>query len=147
MSGVLVTASKAPVWKMPFTCAELGGILENMLREAGHLGPEQGPAMEVLLTGDREMEKLHLKSLGCAGPTNVLSFPALCGAGENLPPFLGSIALSVDTMARECFLYGQEPCAHTIRLMAHGLAHLMGLDHGDAMWNLCNKLEAAAKTL
>lgn len=47
--------------------------------------------------------------------------------------FLGEIALSVDTLAREVRLYGQEPREHLIRLLAHATLHLSGLDHGPEM--------------
>ena len=40
---------------------------------------------------------------------------------------------SLDTLRRECLLYGQEPAEHALRLLAHGMAHLCGLDHGEQM--------------
>jgi ssRNA-specific RNase YbeY (16S rRNA maturation enzyme) len=49
----------------------------------------------------------------------------------------------VDTLEREAFLYGQEATAYCIRLLAHGLAHLAGRDHGPAMRELEERLERA----
>ncbi len=49
------------------------------------------------------------------------------------PNFLGSMVLSVDTLAREAFLYGQDPAAHLARLLAHSLLHLAGVAHGEEM--------------
>jgi probable rRNA maturation factor len=43
------------------------------------------------------------------------------------------LALSLPTLAREAFLYGQDPAEHMLRLLSHGLLHLAGFDHGPAM--------------
>jgi probable rRNA maturation factor len=54
---------------------------------------------------------------------------------------LGCLALSADTLLRECFLYAQDAEEHCIRLLAHALAHLMGLEHGPEMDRLTGRLE------
>lgn len=101
--------------------------------------------VELVILDDRNMEGLHADCLGRAGPTNILAFPSAGhmppGAG---PECLGSLALSVDTLLRECFLYDQEPDGHCIRLLAHGLGHLLGHDHGPGMDALTRQLEQAA---
>ena len=58
----------------------------------------------------------------------------------------GTLLFSVDTLYRECLLYGQPPQEHAIRLLAHGMGHLMGLDHGPAMDAVCALMEEAAAT-
>lgn len=58
--------------------------------------------------------------------------------------FLGTLVLAPETLHRECLLYGQEPEEHTLRLLAHGLAHLLGHDHGPRMDAVCRQMEAAA---
>lgn len=55
------------------------------------------------------------------------------GADEGPPCHLGWLVLSLDTWRRECLLYGQEPVEHALRLLAHGLGHLAGYDHGPEM--------------
>jgi probable rRNA maturation factor len=126
---------------MPFGVRELEKLLTAMLRRA-----ERGETgCDLALLDDAAMRKLHKESLGCDGPTNILAFPAGGGVahtGEAL--CLGSLALSVDSLHRECFLYGQEKKEHCIRLLAHGLAHLLGHDHGPAMNALADELEKAA---
>ena len=69
--------------------------------------------------------ELNAAHLGCAGPTNILSFPA---APEESG--LGVLAFGLETWLREAALYGQKPELHAQRLLAHGLAHLLGHDHG-----------------
>ena len=54
---------------------------------------------------------------------------------------LGTLILSVDTLERECVLYGQKPHRHATHLLAHGLAHLLGYDHGEEMQQLTELLE------
>lgn len=163
-SAVIVQKNPAISWKLPFSASEFSVLLSAMLDEAGH----GDAAVELALVDDTAMERLNRESMGCAGPTNILSFPAsampigcetpsmtVCrpdiaiahGAsamGEEDWPFLGWMALSADTLSRECFLYGQEEEEHNIRLLAHGLCHLMGHEHGPAMDALTERLEAAA---
>mgnify|MGYP003620898838 CR=1 FL=1 len=94
-------------------------------------------AVELFLLDDAAVAKANARHLGCAGPTNVLSFPG----GTDAP---GVLLLSLDTLQRECLLYGQDPSEHAIRLLAHGMGHLCGLDHGPVMDALCEQFMDAA---
>jgi probable rRNA maturation factor len=89
-----------------------------------------GHAFDLRVVGDAEIAALNRDYLGLPGPTNVLSFPA---EDPRRPEYLGEMAISVDTVAREAFLYGQAPTTHLARLLAHGFLHLAGLDHGPVM--------------
>ena len=88
--------------------------------------------VELALMHDAEIAVLNAAHLGCAGPTNILSFPA---SPEEAG--LGVLALGVETWLREATLYGQETEEHARHLLAHGLAHLLGHDHGPAMDECC----------
>lgn len=57
--------------------------------------------------------------------------------------YLGWLAMSPDTVCREAMLYGQKLEAHTMRLLAHGFAHLLGYEHGKAMDAAANGAAAA----
>jgi probable rRNA maturation factor len=94
--------------------------------------------MELVLVPDGAMEELNRKHLHLPGPTNILSFPA----GKDFP---GSLVLAPETMRRECFLYGQNPQEHVLRLLAHGLAHLLGREHGPEMDRLTALMEKAGR--
>lgn len=70
------------------------------------------------------------------------SFPLAPSFQDDMPvadfyaagsPYLGTLLLSVEQCRRESFLYGQDIRAHALRLIAHGLLHLMGYDHGELM--------------
>lgn len=113
------------------------------------LGLEES-SVTVKLVDDKEITRLNEKFMGCTGPTNVLSFPANGSSHECSPEvavydeaadsddsgFLGELALSVDALSREAELYGQDPAGHLTRLLAHGILHLAGYDHGDEMYDL-----------
>ncbi len=137
-------------WQFPFRRGELRRIVAAM---GSAVGVERG-GVEIRLMTDAEMLRLQTEALGLPGPTNVLAFPESAspasgtpGVGEAEAPSLGSLAVSPETLRRECLLYGQEPEDHAVRLLAHGLAHLLGHDHGPAMEAVCRKMEEAASAL
>lgn len=146
-------------WMLPLAPGELRALFAAMQDAVGLAGW----IVELELTGDEDIARLNAAHLGCAGPTNILSFPARDGApvpsghsttpdsgGKGATPEppgrLGWLVLSLDTWRRECLLYGQEPVEHALRLLAHGLAHLAGHDHGPAMDTFTDAALTAALT-
>lgn len=126
----------ASAWILPFSLMDLRHVLLAMMRVADFL-----ETVELHLVDDAAIAELNGRHMGAFGPTNVLSFPGC----EGMP---GSLFLSLDTFARECILYGQRPEIHLLRLLAHGLGHLSGLDHGDEMDKVENScLEAGMAIL
>lgn len=112
--------------------------------------PAPGPPNWISsLVRDAGMADYNLRYMGCHGPTNVLSFPIdeqIAGPeDEDVPIQLGSLVFSVDTLHRETLLYGQDPEEHCLRLLAHGLGHLAGYDHGPEMDELCSEMLSAAE--
>lgn len=124
-------------WLCPLDRRELRRALLAMCAVAGRLGrPVAG--VDLYLITDAAMARANARYLGCMGPTNVLSFPGASGMA-------GTLLLSPDTLERECLLYGQEPMEHLLRLLAHGMGHLAGLDHGPEMDALCAACVEAAE--
>jgi probable rRNA maturation factor len=111
---------------LPLSRSELLPLLTSILECLG-LG---GRDLSLECVDDRRIAALNEDFLGCTGPTNILSFPASDDAGGTV---LGELALSVDTLSREIHLYGQDPREHLVRLLAHGILHLAGYDHGEIM--------------
>lgn len=111
---------------LPLSRQELLPLLKKVLAAVGAAGAD----VEVRLVDDAEMALLNANFLGLPGPTNVLAFPA---EDSDHSGYLGEIALSVDTLSRETDLYGQPAEEHLVRLLAHGLLHLAGYDHGPLM--------------
>jgi probable rRNA maturation factor len=99
-----------------------------------------GYAVEVAvrLTDDAEVRTLNAQYRHQDKPTNVLSFPmvqpdlldglANADDGEVL---LGDIVLAFETCAAEAGAKGIALTDHARHLIAHGMLHLLGLDHGD----------------
>lgn len=116
----------------PLSPHELRGVVARILEALGY----DEASLTVKLVDDVEIARLNSAFLGCFGPTNVLSFPAEEEGGANEDGYMGEIALSVDTLAREVDLYGQEPVEHLVRLLAHAVLHLAGFDHGEVMDSL-----------
>lgn len=103
--------------------------------DTGGCAPE-ALGVELIVAGDGDIAEVNARNLGCSGPTNILSFP---GDGE----MLGMLFLSADTLEREAVLYGQDVEAHARRLLAHGMGHIVGFDHGEEMDEFCAYLEEA----
>ncbi len=100
-------------------------------------------AFEILACDDEQSKNLNQLYLNMPSPTNILSFPELSEEREEFS-FIGSLALSVETMQREAFLYHQEDSSYAKQLLIHGFAHLLGFDHGSEMDYFCIKsLEAS----
>ncbi len=133
---VTVRPEPLQAWKSPLCPRELARVLECMLDAVDAPDPM---VVELSLVGDAAMAEANARFLGCSGPTNILSFPA---ASDRDQPAL--LQLSLDTLRRECLLYKQAPVEHQLRLLAHGTAHLLGHDHGEAMDALEDAAFAAA---
>lgn len=117
----------AMAWLSPLDRRGLLAAMAAMLAVAATEDvPCAPPSVELHLLDDAAVREANRRHMGCEGPTNVLSFPG----GSDSP---GALLLSLDTLRRECLLYGQDPREHILRLLAHGMAHLCGLDHGDTM--------------
>ncbi len=121
---------------LPWRRPEVAALCRDILAALDLSGGDY----DLRLVGDAEMARLNAAHLRLPGPTNVLSFPA---GDPDRPDYLGEMAVSLDTVAREAFLYGQEPREHLTRLLAHGFLHLAGLDHGPVMEALTEQAVAA----
>lgn len=124
-------------WGCPLDRREVRHALEAMCVAVAAAGRPVA-AVDLYLLDDAGMAVANARHLGCRGPTNVLSFPGAAGMA-------GTLLLSLDTLGRECLLYGQDPREHLLRLLAHGMGHLAGLDHGPEMDALCAACREAAE--
>jgi rRNA maturation RNase YbeY len=82
----------------------------------------------VLLTSDANIAKLNQTYLGRIGPTNVLSFSQQEG-GLKLNNLLGDVVVSLDTARAEAEKADLDCGEHVMRLICHGLLHLLGYQH------------------
>jgi probable rRNA maturation factor len=110
----------------------LSRFLARAQRTAGIPG-----AVNVLVTGSREMRALNCRFRRHDRPTDVLSFPAEAGrrpaAGPRQPGAdrreLGDIAISAGIAAASAARLGHRLADELKILMLHGLLHLAGYDH------------------
>ena len=129
---IIVRRNAGFAWQMPLCRRELTAVLAVM-RATGNLA---SMPLELTLTDDAFISETNAASLDCPGPTNILAFPPFAGLGPSSGtefPGTGLLLLSLDTLQREAFLYGQDTAEHALRLLAHGMAHLAGFDHGPVM--------------
>ena len=91
--------------------------------------------LSVLLTNDTEIHALNLQHREKDKPTDVLSFPLDEGGGADGTVsgtrVLGDVVISLDTAARQARGRKRELLPEVRFLLAHGLLHLLGYDHGD----------------
>ena len=106
--------------KIPLDTRRLKKEAQTLLEALG----ESKATLSILLTGDRQMAKLHEQWMGIRGPTDVLSFPM--GELSGGPVLLGDVVISVETAARR---RPKNVRAEVIRVLIHGILHLKGYDH------------------
>src|SRR6478735_1298142 len=91
--------------------------------------------LSVLLTNDAQIHALNLEHRQKDKPTDVLSFPLDEGGGADGfvsgTRVLGDVVISLDTAARQARGRKRELLPEVRLLLAHGLLHLLGYDHGD----------------
>lgn len=144
-------ASSAHLWcSLPLDRQELVGVTRAMRVLTGAVARRGGGGtadLEIIITDDAGSEEYNRDHLAVSGPTNILSFPLsdLAPTQAGGAEASGSLVVSAATLRRESLLYGQDPAEHAIRLLAHGLAHLAGLEHGPKMWALCERMEEAGQ--
>lgn len=114
--------------------AEGGAYAARVLRrQAGEFLAALGRSdaeLSVLVTGDAGIRRINRQFRGRDEATDVLSFPS--GGGPTPPgsaPFLGDLAISVDTARRRSREDGRSLSTELARYLAHGLLHLLGHDH------------------
>jgi len=83
----------------------------------------------VVLADDDEVRALNLQYRGIDDTTDVLAFAMQEGQGADVcPGLLGDVVVSVEQAARQAPSGDLE--RELVRLLVHGLCHLLGLDHG-----------------
>ena len=94
---------------------------------------EDGTGLSILITGDAPVRELNRQFLGVDEPTDVLSFPdeATGFVEPEGPPYLGDIAISLETAGRQAAELEHSLDAELAHLLVHGILHLCGYDHVD----------------
>ena len=115
--------------RFPVDAAGLAAFLVRVAEDAAP-GDRRSATLRVL--SDRKMRELNRRFREKDRATDVLAFPAGApdgGAFDGEPAYLGDLAVSAETAARQAAERGH-PLETELRLLAlHGVLHLLGWDH------------------
>ncbi len=100
--------------------------------------------LSVLLTDDAGIRMLNRTHRGKDKPTDVLSFPLDEAAGPE-PRLLGDVVVSIDSAERQARSRRRDLLAEIRFLLAHGILHLVGYDHGTRLQK--KRMDAACRRL
>ena len=93
--------------------------------------------LSLLFVNDLRMRRLNAQYRGVDSVTDVLSFP-LYDRAKDIPsendaggraPLLGDVVINPQRAALQAHKYGWTLDEELIRLMVHGILHLIGFDH------------------
>jgi probable rRNA maturation factor len=122
----ITTDVEDPRWA---TLREVEALVERVVAA---ILPNDPRNLDVLLTGDAEIQALNKQWRGKDKATNILSFPSPdmpLPAGE--VAHLGNLVLAWDTIEREAEAAQKPMIEHVVHLLVHGMLHLLGFDHED----------------
>ena len=86
--------------------------------------------VSLLFTNDKEIKKLNCTYRQKDKPTDVLSFSHIEGVKvQSWDESLGELVISLDTAKRQAKEFGVSMNEEIVRLIIHGLLHLIGYDH------------------
>lgn len=135
MKPVIDLSIEAEGWsRLPDAGTTIDGAVATAADHAG-AALLAGAEVSILLCDDVRIRDLNREWRGFDKPTNVLSFPAASPQPIARRPFLGDIAIALETAALEAETEGKSLRAHVTHLVVHGFLHLIGYDHesdGDA---------------
>ncbi|HXV14134.1 MAG TPA: rRNA maturation RNase YbeY [Candidatus Krumholzibacteria bacterium] len=97
----------------------------RVARAAAGVG-RRGATVNLVVVGDREMRRLNRRYRGKDKPTDVLSFGYDAGPGDDV---VGDVFVSYQTLARDARRLGVEARHLAVRIVVHGLLHVVGYDH------------------
>ena len=122
------------------TAASRAAVSEARLRRVARAalataGAKGRFAVAVAFVSDASMRRLNLKFAGNDYVTDVLSFAAREDTGAfHAPPsgeiLLGDIAIDLSQATRQARTAGHPLARELDLLLAHGVLHLLGYDHG-----------------
>jgi len=107
---------------------DLAWRAEAMLDELGMPDAE----LSILLCDDETIRRLNRRYRRKNKATDVLAFPmneGVAGPGSH-PGMLGDVVISLPTATRQAGEHDRPIIAEVTFLLAHGLLHLVGYDHG-----------------
>ena len=121
-------------------------VAEETLREVGiDFLKNKKVALSLAIVSEKEIEKLNQEYRKIKKPTDVLSFaefPSLKELRKNQEPelFLGEIILCYDDIRKYTVKKKINLEEELAKVFAHGILHLLGMQHGKKMFALQEKI-------
>lgn len=112
------------------------------------LAEEKQVELTVLVCDDDYMQELNLTYRGLDKTTDVLSFEDRFEIPGTDITYVGDIAISYPTAAKQASNFGHDLVAELSLLTIHGILHLFGYDHKDKkskveMWGIQSNIMAS----
>lgn len=92
------------------------------------LRPARG-GVNIVLVDDRAIRRLNRRYRGKDRPTDVLSFSYLEGDAAPADGVVGDVFVSHETLARDARRLGVAAPDLALRIVVHGMLHVIGYDH------------------
>ena len=109
-------------------------MLEQAARTAlEHEGESVDSELTIVLTNDARLQELNRDYLGIDAPTDVLSFPASELDPETGARYIGDILISIARAESQATAAGHSLESEVQLLVVHGVLHLLGHDHAEAL--------------
>lgn len=143
MSRVVAVAAEGV--RVPVSHARVGRVAERVLRAEG----VRDAMLSVTFLSDRAIAALNWRHLRHSGPTDVISFGFAAGAKGG--PVIGDVYIAPGVARRNAVAVGRGVREETLRLVVHGVLHVLGYDHpaddsryDSPMWRRQERLLRAA---
>jgi probable rRNA maturation factor len=109
-------------------------LIENTAQAAlRHQSVPENTDLTIVLGDDVQLRELNKEWMSVDAPTDVLSFPSDEVDPENGNRYLGDIIISVQRAGEQAKTAGHAVESEVQLLVVHGILHLMGFDHADAL--------------
>ncbi|MDR4495986.1 MAG: rRNA maturation RNase YbeY [Nitrospirales bacterium] len=99
-------------------------LTQAILRQAKHSTAH----LSLSFVGHSRMRQLNNAYRNRDYATDVLAFPSVPLKGQEAP-FLGDVVICLPTAWAQAATYGHTPDQELLRLLIHGILHLLGYDH------------------
>lgn len=99
-------------------------LTQSVLQQAGH----PSASLSLTLVGKTRMQRLNRTFRQHDYATDVLAFP-MQDASQSSLAFVGDVVICVPVALCQASKFGNTPDEEILRLLIHGILHLLGYDH------------------
>jgi probable rRNA maturation factor len=111
--------------RVPVARARVAALAARVLRAE----KVRDAMVSIAFVSDREIAALNWRHLRHRGPTDVISFGFAPGARGG--PVIGDVYVAPGVARRNAAEHGRGVREETLRLVVHGVLHVLGYDHPD----------------